>query len=264
MREVHARFHARSSDVNVITYPKAGTSWIQEIAWLVNHDADLESARAKPSGQRTTYIELAVPGMDKLAHLESALSPRHVKWHHSAWMLPTAVCQTGRIIYVYRNPKDTVVSWYHFQRMNALYGFTGNFDDFFDLFLAHDIPYGSYWDNLHSWWQLRHQPNMLIIAYEDLQRDLSSQVSKVSDFLSAQLSSGQIAAIVDHTSFDNMRKNPMTNAATMPKIKGEGEFMRKGKVGDWRNYFSPEQSARMDAWINDNLKGEDIPMTYEL
>jgi hypothetical protein len=31
--------------------------------------------------------------------------------------------------------KPKVVSWYHFQRMNVLYGFTGGFDEFFELFL---------------------------------------------------------------------------------------------------------------------------------
>merc|ERR1712232_1292222 len=139
---------------------------------------------------------------------------------------------------------------------NALYAFKGTFDQFFDLFLQHKIPYGSYWDNVHSWWALRHQPNVLFMTYEDLHSDLGSQVWKVSQFLGARLSSYQTAAIVEHTSFDQMRANPMTNAATMPKIKGEGEFMRKGKVGDWKNYFSAEQNERMEAWITEHLKDE--------
>jgi len=264
MSEIHKRFEPCASDVNIITYPKAGTSWIQEIAWLVTHSADVEAACETPSGQRTTYIELAVPGLDKLAKLTAAQPPRHVKWHHAAWLLPPSVLHTGRIIYLIRNPKDTVVSWYHFQRMNALYAFKGDFDQFFDLFLDHNVPYGSYWENVHSWWALRHQPNVLIMTYEDLHRDLSAQVRKVSDFLEAGLSDAQVATVVEHTSFNKMRANPMTNAATMPKIEGEGVFMRKGMVGDWKNYLSEKQNARMDSWVVEHLKGEDIPITYEL
>ena len=45
-----------------------------------------------------------------LQALDSAVGPRHVKWHHPAWLLPPAVPASGRVIYVYRNPKDTVVS----------------------------------------------------------------------------------------------------------------------------------------------------------
>ena len=86
----------------------------------VNHNADTAAARAAPSGLRTTYIELVVPGKDKLALLRDALSPRHVKWHHSAWLLPAPVVANGKIIYLYRNPKDLVVSWYHFQRLNPV------------------------------------------------------------------------------------------------------------------------------------------------
>merc|ERR1711865_790315 len=135
MADVAARFEPRQDDVHIVTYPKAGTSWIQELTWLVNHNADLSAARATPSGQRTTYIELAIPNVDKLARLGAAPSPRHVKWHHAAWLLPPAVVSENKIIYLYRNPKDLVVSWYHFQRLNPIYGFEGSFGQFFDHFL---------------------------------------------------------------------------------------------------------------------------------
>ena len=55
------------SDVMPGSCLQAGTSWIQEVAWLVNHGADLEGSRSTPSGQRTVYIELSRPGVDKLA-----------------------------------------------------------------------------------------------------------------------------------------------------------------------------------------------------
>jgi len=43
---------------------------------------------------------------------------------------------------------------------------------------------------------------------------------------------------------------------------GEGQFLRKGQVGDWTNYFSKEQNARMDAWIERNSAGHDLPLVY--
>ena len=48
-----------------------------------------------------------------------------------------------------------VVSWYHFQRMNTLYAFTGSFDAFFDHFLDGNMAYGDYWHNVLSWWARR-------------------------------------------------------------------------------------------------------------
>jgi hypothetical protein len=263
MRDIHERFEPRSGDVHVVTYPKAGTSWIQEIVWLVNHDADLAAANSLTSNQRTVYIELVLPGTDKIAELERMASPRHVKWHHPPWLLPPAVVQDGKIVYLMRNPKDTVVSWYHFQRMNKLYEFRGSFDEFFELFLKHDTPYGSYWHNVLSWWALRERPNILFLTYEDLHKDLAKEVRRIAEFLGKELTSEQVSAIVAHTSFDRMRANPMTNASKMPKVPGETDFMRKGQVGDWKRYFSADQNDRMDAWIAEHLKSEKLPLVYE-
>ena len=234
LADIARRYVPRQSDVHIVTYPKAGTSWIQEVAWLVNHEADISQSDKVPSSQRTVYIELRTSRADKLSQLAAAASPRHIKWHHSSPLLPEAVVKEGKVIYLLRNPKDTAVSWYHFQRMNPLYGFTGSFDAFFELFLRGDVAYGSYMHNVLSWWRLRHRPNVLLLTYEEMHADR------------------------------RMASNPSTNAAQMSKVAGETDFMRKGQVGDWRNYFSEEQSRRMDAWISEHVGDEQLPLIYDL
>ena len=188
MDAIAARFEPRPSDVHIITYPKAGTSWIQEVAWLVNHDADFQGSSSIPSSQRTVYVELDLPGVDKLARLETATGPRHVKWHHSADLIPRRVAEEGRIIYLMRNPKDLVVSWYHFQRMNKLYAFTGTFDEFFEHFLRGDVAYGSYWHNVLSWWARRAHPNVLFLTYEEMHLDLPDGKQQLGDCLPSSIS----------------------------------------------------------------------------
>ena len=98
-----------------LTYPETVTPFnMERMRELVNHDADFERSTRVPSSQRTVYIE-ADFGADKLTQLEAATGPRHIKWHHSSDLLPRRVVEEGRIIYLMRNPKDVVVSWYHFQ-----------------------------------------------------------------------------------------------------------------------------------------------------
>jgi len=179
-------------------------------------------------------------------------------------MLPDGVLQEGKVIYLMRNPKDTVVSWYHFQRMNKLYQFQGDFDDFFDLFLTHKTPYGSYWENVHSWWAHGDRDNVLLLTYEALHEDLEREVRKVADFLGRRLSDEQIVAIANHANFEQMKANPMTSASSMPKVQGETDFMRKGKVGDWKNYLSAAQDARMNAWIAEYNKEYDLPLQFDV
>ena len=36
--------------------------------------------------------------------------------------------------------------------------------------------------------------------------------------------------------------------------------MRKGKVGDWKNYFDNEANQFFDQWIAENLSGTDIKL----
>ena len=80
------------------------------------------------------------------------------------------------------------------------------------------MAYGSYWENLRSWWVLRDQPNVLILSYEEMQADLAAVVGKVATFLEVVLTAEQVAAIAGHCSLDSMRSNPMTNASSMPAI----------------------------------------------
>ena len=45
-------------------------------------------------------------------------------------------------------------------------------------------------------------------------------------------------------------------------IKGDEpddkNFMRKGQVGDWKNYFDPEKNKEWNAWIARNISGTDM------
>jgi hypothetical protein len=60
-----------------------------------------------------------------------------------------------------------------------------------------------------------------------------------------------------------MRKNPSVNLdPIMAKKYGpdffqatELRFIRKGEVGDWKNYMTPEMAARFDTWIEENTRG---------
>ena len=41
------------------------------------------------------------------------------------------------------------------------------------------------------------------------------------------------------------------------------DFMRKGEVGDWKNYFTPEQEARLDAVYDNKLKDTGIDLEFD-
>lgn len=44
-------------DVWVITFPKCGTTWTQEMVWLINNDLDFERARSINLNERFPFME---------------------------------------------------------------------------------------------------------------------------------------------------------------------------------------------------------------
>lgn len=64
-----------------------------------------------------------------------------------------------------------------------------------------------------------------------------------------------------------MKNNPSVNyediVGNMRKMHGkvhDSKFMRKGKVGSWKEEMTPEMIAKMDAWMEKNQ----IQGLYEL
>ncbi|KAK0142749.1 Sulfotransferase 1A4 [Merluccius polli] len=56
-----AAFQAFPQDLLIATYPKAGTTWTQEIVDLILHGGDAEKARRAPTHIRMPFLEMASP-----------------------------------------------------------------------------------------------------------------------------------------------------------------------------------------------------------
>jgi hypothetical protein len=82
-------------------------------------------------------------------------------------------------------------------------------------------------------------------------------------FLGKTLTEAEVSKLASHLSFSSMKKNPAVNLEPiMAKKNGpdflqttELRFIRKGQVGDWKNYMTPEMAARFDAWTEENIRG---------
>ncbi|XP_038064996.1 sulfotransferase 1A1-like [Patiria miniata] len=259
-------FEVRDDDSWIVTYPKAGTTWVQEIMSCVMHDGKLEEVNKRHTAFRVPFIEFNLPKTIRQENklpltyqaVEQIPSPRVIKSHLPGQLLPPNIWDKSKVVYVIRNPKDVVVSYFYFLKLinpNDRSGQT--FSEFFDEMMSGKILYGPWWDHYLSFWKMRHHPNVLLLRFEDLKRDLRGNVEKVSKFLGKDMPAETLDAITDHCTFANMKKNPMANpdsilADTAPR---EGSFMRKGKVGDWKSHFTVAQNEAMDALIRDKCYG---------
>jgi len=253
-------FKFRPTDVLVATYPKAGTTWLQEIVWLIKNNADTVAASSIKLDQRFPFLEFR--GFDGVAQIDIAEKledPRCLKAHLKPYFFESELRQSNaKVVVIMRNVKDTLVSFFNFYKImkNVLGGFTGTWEDFLELFKSKYMHAGDYFDFNLAWWALRDELNIHFMKYEDLVKDPSGEIRKLASFLEEELTEEQFQSILDFTSFANLKEHLRAS-----KTK-HADFMRKGKVGDWRNHFTSEQNEMINQLIEERLAGTGLEFEY--
>jgi len=66
-------------------------------------------------------------------------------------------------------------------------------------------------------------------------------------------------ALLNHLSFESMKVNPYVNyesaaqfLTAMHGVQQKTDFMRKGKVGGWKEELSPDSVLKLNEWIARN------------
>ncbi|XP_037639598.1 amine sulfotransferase-like [Sebastes umbrosus] len=252
----------RDSDVFAVTYPKSGTIWMQQIMLLLEAKGDL-TAISKVNNHSNADL---VPWIELNGTRETfitAPSPRQRVSHLQFQFMPAALSQKGKVIYVARNPKDVLVSYFYFHKVANMLETPKDFDDFFEKFMRGNVFGGSWFEHVKTWYSHKDDMNMLFITYEEMIQDLQSAVERISLFLGKELTDEQLADVVKHSTFKNMRKIPQANYEQVPGAllsHHQGRFMRKGTIGDWKNHFTVAQNQRFDELFHREMK--DVPLCF--
>ncbi|CAK1581654.1 unnamed protein product [Parnassius mnemosyne] len=278
----------RPSDIFVDSYPRSGTTWTQELVWMVANDLDYETSYAIPLTERYQFLEFSVffhPVMKKRFYMENcdsarklkllelvskpateqlALmpSPRFIKTHLPLSLLPPTLLDTAKVVYVARDPRDVAVSFYHLNRSMRTQGYVDDFKNYWNFFINDLHHWTPYFEHLKESWEKRHHPNMLFLFYEELSKDLPTAIRRVADFLGKTYTTEQIDKLCDHLNIDNFKNNKSVNYDLMRElgilISNEQSFIRKGKAGGWRDYFDEEMTIQADKWMAKNLRDTDL------
>ncbi|XP_062383131.1 sulfotransferase 1C2 [Sardina pilchardus] len=258
-------FRPDPSDLLISTYPKAGTTWTQEIVDLLLNNGDPDVSKRAPIAVRIPFLEIFSPppipsGLDLLKDMDP---PRVIKTHLPIQLVPEGFWENKcKAIYVARNAKDNLVSYYHFDRMNLTQPEPGPWDGYIHKFMKGDLGWGSWYDHVKGYWKERERRNILYLFYEDMKENPRQEIIRIMKYLDLSLSDDIIDRIVQLTSFKAMKDNPMANYSFIPKPvfdQSISPFMRKGEVGDWANHFTPEQAKMFDEDYARQMEDVDIP-----
>ncbi len=242
-------FRVLPSDVFIATFPKCGTTWVQQIVHGLRSRGSMDFEE----------ICLVVPWLETAPLLGIDLDapqvaePRTFKTH-LAW---DDVPKGGRYIYVMRDPSDALCSLYQFGNGWLYERDSIDINTFAAIFLESKSSFGSYWSHLLSWWQERAREEVLLLCFEDLKRDLGTWVRRIAEFIQVPADEELLSLATRQASFEFMRAHegqfddhPTTAAISrllgLP-ADGKTTKVRAGRVGEGKELLSPEVRSALDA-----------------
>jgi hypothetical protein len=153
-------------------------------------------------------------------------------------------------VVVLRDPKEVVVSSYYF--LAPLLGVADTLDpaDWLDVFLAKRVAGVEAWaDHALGWWGLRDAPEVLVLFFADMKRDLPGAVDRIAAHLALTLSSDERAAVIERSGLPWMKANNDKFAPVpMPFVQPTHvpDMVRRGVSGGSDELYTPEQFERVD------------------
>ncbi|XP_066521599.1 sulfotransferase 2B1-like [Hoplias malabaricus] len=257
-------FIFRPDDVLIVTFPKSGTTWMQEITPLVLSEGDLSSVQSLPNWDRVPWLE---EHRAILLNLEQRPSPRVFATHYHRYMMNESYFKVKpKVLYVMRNPKDVFTSSFHYFGMASYLVKPGTPDEFLEKFLNGKTMFGSWFDHVKGWLKAKDEDHILYIAYEEMIQDLKGSVSRIAQFLGKSLSEEVVEKIADSCVFQNMKQNKMSNYSLVPEEfmdQKKSAFLRKGIAGDWKNFFTEAQTERFNAFYEDKMKDVEFKFCWD-
>lgn len=254
-------FAFRPDDIVIGTYAKSGTTWTQQIVGqLVFGGAeDVDVAALSP------WLDLRVPPKEvKLPMVEAQTHRRFLKTHLPVDAL--VFSPEAKYVYIARDGRDVVWSLYH-HHVNANAAWYAALNDtpgrvgpaiapppasvrqyFHDWLDGDGHPFWSFWENIRSWWEIRRLPNILLLHYADLKADMEGEIRRLAAFLDIEVPADRWPAILEHCSFDYMKRNAAKRAPLGGAFwdGGAATFINKGTNGRWRDVLSEAESAHYE------------------
>ncbi|KDP31403.1 hypothetical protein JCGZ_11779 [Jatropha curcas] len=252
---VQENFKAKPTDIILASFMKTGTTWLKSMAFAIitrlSFDLSTNTSPLYTKGPHECIPFLEYDKMEKI--IEIPLLGTHIPYTS----LPKSILDCGcKIVYIWRDPKDVFISLWFF--LGKIFMYSNDepipLEEAFELFCKGIVTNGPYWDHVLSYWKakLEFPEKVLFLKYEEMKDDTYFYVKTLAEFMDYPFTIEEeenevVQKIVNMCSFENMsnlevNKNGKYHSSASVPIDNNA-FFRKGKVGDWENYLTPEMGT---------------------
>ncbi len=261
-----AGYEPRDGDVIIATAPKVGTTWTQQIVSLLVFQSPEPRAlwNLSPWVDATFQMPLEVV----LPLIEAQTHRRFLKTHLPLDALP--IYDEVKYLHVARDGRDACMSFLnHYNSMLpetwAMLDAAGIADEtigrpsprppktareFFRYWIADDdsdtAMMSRYFFQLErSFWEERKRPNVLMVHFNDLKKDLSGEMKRIGAFIGIETPDDLWPNLVEAATFDAMKRNGEAILAGVERAfhKGHETFLHKGTNDRWRGVLNEDDLA---------------------
>lgn len=235
-------YEIQKDDICIVAYPKSGNNYLLFLIGMLLYKTKMDWSNKGDLVQNV-----------KEKTVENLPNP-HLVWSHEIYN-PTY----PKVIYLVRDPRDIVVSYYFHHIKYYPNHFKLNFNEFFEEFLLGKIWPGMWDHHVESWItnQINIENGFLLLKYEDLLNNTSKEIHKILKFLNLHRTDKEIKEAIEWSSFDNMKSleekqkeylNP--GESTDRKIP----FVREGRENGWKSFLNKEQEEKINEKFYITLK----------
>lgn len=252
-----------SFDIVIVSYPKSGRTWLQNIL------VELGKLSFDPQNEinEQTSISDALSKLGKSDNGFPAILATHAK---SSWEPVEPIHDeqqiqqddfsdfaNQKIIFLHRDPRDVLVSqYYHIKLRNNIKDI-----DKEDLISNNVVGIKKIIYFMNKWlnYSEAHPEEIFRMSYEEMKKSPLDTLKNMCIFMGMNIDEDTISQAIKASDIKKMQKKQASSTnkdpwTTTKTPKNTNSFQsRKGKVGEHKEFFSPEQLQRINDSINELL-----------
>lgn len=226
-------FKPSDKDVYLVSYPRSGNTWMRVLLAEIIYGESGESLRD---------LGYYMPDINKPRLMKNVIEVGcHYIKAHDPLMINRRSELFKKVLYIIRDPRDIVISWFRFQSGRLYHK---DFNHFFLDWISDRIYPSSWQTHVNSWTGPGIDMNdvdVCVVRYEDLLKDAFSVLKKIMTFLDLDVEPVRIREGIKKASVDKMRRKEKLGFWEDNVNLDKLQFIGPATSNQWQKILTEEQ-----------------------